>query len=296
MMLLVNHMLWFAFSVFLVGAAPAPAPASPLTSRLPAELFSHNNFQCRSAAHPNPVVLLHGLGATYYEDLNFLEAFLQLQGFCTFSITYGDYEDFPFVGGLQPISESAIQIASFIEQVRNETGAAKIDLVGHSEGAFQALYVPKKLGLSPIVNKIVAIAPPTHGTTFAGLYNIALLGGNVTTKLVSSVLDAVGCDACSDLITGGPAILALNDGTPIAQPGNSLTIIASRDDELVTPTTTSFVNEPNVSNIYVQDYCAFDPVGHIGEAYDLNVWNLVLNALESANGRKFLCVIGSPGR
>lgn len=27
----------------------------------------HNDFTCKSTSHPNPVVLLHGLGATYYE-------------------------------------------------------------------------------------------------------------------------------------------------------------------------------------------------------------------------------------
>jgi pimeloyl-ACP methyl ester carboxylesterase len=291
-MFAVIHILWFTCSVFVASAAPA----SSIISLDPDGLIAHNNFDCRSAAHPNPVVLLHGLGATFYEDLNYLQGFLQAQDFCTFSVTYGDYKDFPLVGGLKPISESSIEIASFIKDVQNKTAASKIDLVGHSEGAFQALYVPKIMRLYPIIDKVVAIAPPTHGTTFAGLYEIAILGGNLTRDVVSTVLDTVGCGACSDLVTGAPAVLALNDGHPIAQPGNTLTIITSRADELVTPTSTCFVNEPNVSNIYVQDFCPFDPVGHIGEAYDLNVWNMVLNALESAYGRKFPCVIGSPGR
>ena len=284
-MLAFLQILWLAQSALLASAAPHPARGAV-----------HNNFDCRSTAHPNPVVLLHGLGATYYEDLSVLEAFLQLQGFCTFSITYGEYDNFPLVGGLEPIAVSAVQITSFIQEVQSKTGAAKIDLVGHSEGAFQSLYVPKIEGLSPIIDNIVAIAPPTHGTSFAGLWELAILGGGLVTSVVTGVLDAVGCDACTDLVTGGAAILALNDGHPIAQPGNTLTIIASRDDELITPTTSSFVDEPNVNNIYVQDYCPLDPVGHIGEAYDLNVWNLVLNALESETGRTFLCVIGSPGR
>jgi hypothetical protein len=29
----------------------------------------YNDFDCRSEANPNPVVLLHGLGATYYEGI-----------------------------------------------------------------------------------------------------------------------------------------------------------------------------------------------------------------------------------
>jgi hypothetical protein len=197
-----------------------------------------------------------------------------------------------------PINESALEIGTFIHDVSTRTGAAKVDLVGHSEGGFQVLYVPKfEPGIADIVDKQIAIAPPTHGTSFAGLYNLASLFGNSSEEIVAEALDAVGCPACADLVTDGAAVRRLvGDGRPIVQLGNSLTVIASRADELVTPTSTSFVNETGVANIYIQDYCPFDPVGHIGEAYDLNVWNLVRNALNNTPDREFLCAIGSPGR
>lgn len=113
---------------------------------------------------------------------------------------------------------------------------------------------------------------------------------------VKDVLGTFGCKACADLVTGGAAVQRLNDGSPIVQPGTVVTIITSKLDELVTPTETSFVHEPGVNNIYVQDYCPFDPVGHIGEAYDMDVWNLVLNSLEKKLGRDISCVVASPGR
>jgi pimeloyl-ACP methyl ester carboxylesterase len=271
---------------FLVDATP------------PVELraVTHNDYSCRSAAHPNPVVLLHGLGATYYEDLNVLEAHLKDQGFCTFSLTYGGYPGFPFVGGLKAIKDSAQEIASFVRGVHDKTGAEKVDMIGHSEGAFQTLYVPKFGGVAPIVGKLVAVAPPTNGTTAGGLYNLAYVLGNISRGLASVVLHAVGCAACDDLGPDGAAVVKLNDGAPIVQPGNTLTVIASRHDELITPTTTSFVHEDGVANIYVQDVCPQDPVGHIGLAYDMNMWNLVINALQSTPDRKFVCSMGSPGR
>ncbi|MBS2538589.1 alpha/beta fold hydrolase [Catenulispora sp. NF23] len=252
-----------------------------------------NDPSCKpTAAHPYPVVLLHGLGATYYEDLNFLQADLAAKGYCTFSATYGAYPGFPLVGGLRPINDSAPEIAAFIHQVLTETGATKVDLVGHSEGAFQALYVTKTQNLAGGIDKVVALAPPTHGTTFAGLYSIAqALGIQPQTQ---AVLDAFGCGACSDLVTGGTAVTTLDSG-PIAQPGVHYTVITSRTDELVTPTGTSFVGEPGVTNEYVQDTCPFDPVGHIGEAYDTNVWHLIENALDPQHATGFLCVLGSPG-
>lgn len=258
---------------------------------------STNDFSCRSETHPNPVVFLHGLGATYYEDLNFLQGWLQKEGYCTFAETYGEYAIFPFVGGLKPIEESAGEIASYIREVKEKTNADKVDIVGHSEGAMQSLYVPKfEDGISEIVERIVAIAPPTHGTSFGGLYNLAYILGDASRELIGGILDIVGCGACNDLGNGGDAVARLNDGDPIVQPANKVTIITSKFDELVTPPETSFVREEGVNNFYVQDFCPNDPVGHIGEAYDLNVWNMVKNALDEQPNREFECVIGAPGK
>jgi pimeloyl-ACP methyl ester carboxylesterase len=263
----------------IVSAALFPDPA--------------NDFSC-SSPH-NPVVTLHGLGATYYEDINYLGDWLKTEGFCVYRATYGAYPDFPLVGGFLAINESAVEIADFIRNVTASTGASKVDLVGHSEGAFQSLYVPKfEEGIAGLVQRIVAIAPPTHGTNFANLITLAQDLG--IDGLVQDVLDVFGCDACNDLTAGGAAIEQLNDGTPIAQPGNDVTVIISRDDELVTPVTTAVVDETGVRNEYVQDYCPLDPVGHIGEAYDLNVWNLVKNALTDVTAKNFGCVLGSPGK
>jgi pimeloyl-ACP methyl ester carboxylesterase len=255
----------------------------------------NNDFSCKpTAAHPNAVVLLHGLGATSYEDINLLQDHLAGEGYCTFSLTYGAYPGETYVGGLEPIATSAPQIAAFIEQVYAATGA-KVDIVGHSEGAFQSLYVTKTQGISADIARVAAIAPPTHGTTFGGLYDLAYVFGQSERTAVGQLLDTFGCPACNDLGVGGSAVATLDDG-PIAQPGVAYTVIASRYDELVTPTSTAFVNEAGVTNEYVQDSCPFDPVGHLGEAYDTNVWHLVDNALDPANATPItLCSFGSPG-
>jgi hypothetical protein len=252
-----------------------------------------NDDACRpSAAHPNPVVFLHGLGANKDEDLNFLQADVAAQGYCTYSRTYGTGIYGPFVGGVADIGRSAAQIKAFIQGVLAQTGAAKADLVGHSEGGFQTLYVTKTQGISERIDKVVAIAPPTHGTTFAGLYRLGMALG--ADELAGRVLTAFGCVACTQLVTDGSAVRTLNDG-PIAQAGVTYTIIQSRYDELVTPPETAFVREPGVTNTYVQDLCPLDPVGHIGEAYDTNVWHMVKNALDPANAAPFVCSVGSPG-
>ncbi|WP_020664739.1 esterase/lipase family protein [Amycolatopsis benzoatilytica] len=276
-----------AAAALLTAALAAPASAAPSGGV--------NDSSCRpSTAHPRPVVFLHGLGATSYEDLNFLQDHVAAQGYCTFSRTYGAYPQFPVVGGLRPIADSATEIKQFVTEVLDETGAAQVDLVGHSEGGFQSLYVTKTQGIADRIGSVVAIAPPTHGTTFAGLTKLAYLLGGAERDAVGKALTAFGCPACDNLITDGSAVQTLTNG-PVAQPGVHYTVITSQFDELVTPTETAFVREPGVTNEYVQDTCPFDPVGHIGEAYDLNVWHLVTNALDPAHAAKFPCGAGSPG-
>ena len=278
----------------VICAAVLLSTASTLLAAAPARAAGGvNDAACRpSADHPDPVVFLHGLGANKDEDLNVLQADVAAQGYCTYSLTYGAGAYGPFVGGVGDIARSATQIKAFIEDVLAQTGAAKVDLVGHSEGGFQTLYVTKTQGISDRIGKVVAIAPPTHGTSFAGLYRLGMTLG--ADELAGQVLTTFGCVACAQLVTDGSAVRTLTSG-PIAQPGVTYTIIQSRYDELVTPTETSFVREPGVTNTYVQDVCPNDPVGHIGEAYDTNVWHLVENALDPAGAAPFACSVGSPG-
>ena len=278
-------------------AALGLAGALALTAAAPVQAATtggNNDWACRpGSVHPNPVVLLHGTFATYYEDLNFLQADLASRGYCTFSLTYGAYPQFPFVGGLKPVAESSLEIKNFAEKVRAATGAAQVDVVGHSEGGLQALYLAKMQGIQSEIGQVVAIAPPTHGANASGLLTLAytLLGKDTWDTIVRTI----GLPIFADELDGGAAIVALDDG-PVAQPGIGYTIITSRYDELVTPTETSFVREPGVANLYVQDFCPADPVGHIGEAYDLNVWHLVRNALDPANAAPIaVCAVGSPG-
>lgn len=196
------------------------------------------------------------------------------------------------VGGLTAIEDSSRQIAAFIDRVRKETGSAEVDLVGHSEGAFQALYVPKVLGYAHRIRRVVALAPPTHGTDVSRLVTLADRIGVRST--LDRLLTTVGCAACPQLLPGGSAVETLTAG-PIAQPGVRYTIIASRTDLDVTPHETSFVREPGVRNLFVQDVCPHDPVGHVGLAFDSGVADMIGNALDPRHASPVRCTIGPCG-
>ncbi|MGH9113068.1 MAG: esterase/lipase family protein [Acidimicrobiales bacterium] len=236
-------------------------------------------------------MLLHGLGAPSAGHWSFMAPYLSGQGYCVFYKTYGEVSPFIPFGGFKPIAESAEELGDFIDDVRSSTRAAEVDVVGHSEGGFLSLYIPKMLGYGNKIGTVVSMAPPTHGTSFAGLVGFA--DGLGIRPQVDVILQLFGCDACSDLITNGPAVQALTNG-PIAVAGVDYTILATRTDILVTPTETSFVDEPGVDNQYVQDTCPLDPVGHVGMAFDTGVATIISNALDPAHARPVACTIGLP--
>jgi triacylglycerol esterase/lipase EstA (alpha/beta hydrolase family) len=278
-------------AAFLASQAAAGASTGSTVSTSPTSGF--DNWNCRpSAAHPEPVVLLHGLGATGPANFATLGPYLASAGFCAYAPTYGESIPGIPVGGLAPIPQSATQIAAYINQVLAATGATKIDLVGHSEGGFQALYGPKFVpGEASEVDRVVALAPPTHGTTLDNLVTVAADFGIL--PLADTILTAVTCASCTELTTGSSLVTQLNTGA-VAQPGIDYTIIASTHDELVTPFGTEFVDEPGVVNETVQATCPLDPVGHVGLAFDPDVAELVLNALDPANPVPVTCSVGAP--
>lgn len=291
-----NTLRLIAYGSFLVQSFTSTCAAKPFdgSAQVLDQPFVHNNFSCRSSSHPNPVVVLHG-AVSKYDDKTGAESlakFLHQQGFCPFALTYGAYEALPSIGGLKPINESSQEIARFIRTIQQKTSAKKIDLVGHSEGAFQVLYVPKFTGVSDLLENLVAIAPPTRGAS-AQIFDLL---PRAVQKGIIKVLGNIGVPGMADILYDGPAVQRLNDGRPILQSGNKLTIIASRDDVFVTPTPKSFVHEDGVDNLYVQDYCPLDPVGHIGECTDITVLKLMENALSRRPQIDLPCTVGLPIR
>lgn len=245
------------------------------------------NVACTpTAAHPYPVVLVHGLQGNQYNGWANLGPTLANAGYCVYSLNYGGGSAGSY--GTAPLAQSAQQIATFIDSVRATTGAAKVDLLGHSEGGFEVEYVTKMIpGMAAKVNAVVALAPVTHGTTLWGASYLARALG--LTPLVGA-----GCPACADLLVGSGPVNALSNG-PIAQPGVAYTTIISRFDEAVTPYTSAAINEPGVTNILVQNSCPRDPVGHTGLAYDSDVTTMVENALDPANPAAVVCSTGPIG-
>lgn len=251
-----------------------------------------NDFDCQSAH--NPIIMLHGLSSQREVGLNTFSHHLKDEGYCVFSETYGAHKLVPWVGGLTDMRESAADIAAFIKEVKDSTGAEKVDIVGHSEGGVMALYVPMtQEGIAEIVDHNIALGPAVHGAQYFGFTDLFYFGGDITREIVSLALDTLGCKACDDMATDGDIYNDFKAAERISQDGNKPTIIVSTSDTLVAPET-SRVDEDGVRNVVIQDTCPDDKVGHAGLGWSKNVWNLVKNELNEDFERTFECEQGLP--
>jgi triacylglycerol esterase/lipase EstA (alpha/beta hydrolase family) len=250
-----------------------------------------NNASCQlTAAHPFPVILVHGTFEN--EDDNWQAASPELvnHGFCVFAFNYGGSTPTNDIQGTGEIAASAGQLSTFVNQVLAETGASKVDIVGHSQGGMMPRYYINFLGGASKVDKLVALAPSNFGTTLDGLVTLGQDLG--LTSAVNGALSG-SCEACVEQEQGSSFLASLN-ATPTV-PGVQYTVIESEDDEVVTPFTNAFLpTASNVTNITVQNQCSTDASDHLELAADPVAMADMLNALDPANPVTVPCLTIEP--
>jgi triacylglycerol esterase/lipase EstA (alpha/beta hydrolase family) len=281
-----NHFGYLgAASAGLAALASAPDP-----DRSPA---GADDFGCKpSAAHPYPVILVHGTFANAFDSWSGLAPVLKNAGYCVFALNYGESKPHALMKATAPVPDSAGQLAAYVDRVLAATGAPKVDLVGHSQGGgvMPEWYLRFKGGATK-VHQLVGINPSNHGTNASGL-----------APLLDAALDVAG-RAGSPLGLDSPAAKDQTTGSPVleklyakgdTEPGVTYTTIVTRTDLVVTPYTNQFLKAgpgATVHNILLQDRCPLDLTGHVGGVYDPNVNRLVLNALDPAHAEPVRCAV-----
>ena len=265
-------LLGVLIAAILVGgglALPAPASADGLPIPLPTSPEGDqpgvNDWGCKpSTAHPRPIVLVHGTFGDRRHLLEPLSAALIAEGFCVFSLDYGNR-------GTTDIPTSAQTLKTFTDKVLAATGARKVSMVGHSQGGMMPRYYIKFLGGAGKVDDLVGLVPSNHGTNDTG-------PGNPLTQTVFGIV----CPACLQQTAGSPFLTQLNAGDET--PGRvSYTQITTKYDEVVTPYLSAYLAEgKRTTNITLQDLCPYDLSEHVVIPTDPVAIQLVLNAL----GRK----------
>src|SRR5918998_3698884 len=142
----------------LASACPAPASAQSPYISPGISPPGANDWTCKpSAAHPYPVVLVHGTFGDMTVSWNLISPRLKRDGYCVFALDYGHR-------GTDPIEGSAAQVSDFVDRVLAATGARRVSLVGHSQGGMMPRYYLKFLGGAAKVDDLIGLAPSNHGT------------------------------------------------------------------------------------------------------------------------------------
>lgn len=209
------------------------------------------------AAGPDPVVIVNGTGgpAFYYEPL---KARLEASGHRTWIFQLTNL-------GLGDIAATSRDLARFVAGVRAQTGAAKVDLVGHSQGGLVARQYVKFDGGASTVDSLVMFGAPNHGTLVANLARLFTVG------------TCVGIVACEQMTIGSAFLADLNAGDDtIGSVG--YTSFYTAYDEVVVPYTTSALAD-GATNVKIQSQCPLRFLEHVAGIHDGTLFSGILDAL-----------------
>jgi triacylglycerol lipase len=214
-----------------------------------------------AAAAPNPVIVVAGTfgPAFFYEPL---AARLRADGYRVFVFQLTSL-------GTGDIAGTARDLRAFADGVRAQTGAAKLDLVAHSQGGLVARQYIRFDGGSSTVDKLANLAAPNYGTAVANIADFFGAG------------NCLGIVACQQMAVGSAFLATLNagDDTPGAVHYTDFYTVA---DELVRPVQNAALRSGGATNVLIQSQCPLRVVDHVGLALDGTTYDGIHDALRGA--------------
>ncbi|MXG88253.1 alpha/beta fold hydrolase [Nocardioides flavescens] len=251
------------------GAAHARTADLPPGAVAPSEL---------GPCDATPVVLVHGLDGVAARDWFTAAPLLANLGLpvVTFSWT-SDEPTLPCAG----------RLAALVDEVAERTGSDRVDLVGHSWGAVLARAVvrlPEHAATSPLVRRLVGLAPTYAGTTLHGLAGLA---DHPRTEGARAWLDAHR-PTWREQMAGSTVLDGLARPELDAHDAHvAYTSIVTRFDQVVTPYRASLTAEPRAEAVVVQDVCGSDLTDHVAITHDaVALWHVVRALAPGREGRR----------
>lgn len=248
-----------------------------------------NDWSCVPKTGDEPVILIPGTGEGAYATWSYYGPKLKAAGKCVYTFEYnpvtvhGDNKEklqwLQFAGDIR---QSAAALKAFTQRVLTATGSSKVDLVGHSQGGGPLpIYYLNKLGGAAYVDQLIGLVPSHRGTQPLAIDKIAdVLQLRYPLEVVSGFFNA---DAWMQQLAGSELMKELYGNGPITRPGVKYTVLSTKYDDVVMPNTNSFIHEPGVKNIEMQDICSKDYTDHFGFAYDPIAYQLAENELTGKN-------------
>lgn len=240
-----------------VAAPDRPAVSVDATAPAAGERVTSTAAEIAAAAAGNPVIVVGGLSgiASAYGPL---ASRLRVDGYRVWVYQLPNL-------GLGDIPTSARAFSSFVGQVRASTGAAKVDVVAHSEGGLVSRYFIKNLGGTSSIGRYVSLGTPQYGTYVANIVKFLGLGS------------CAGIVACQQMSIGSSFLAGLNDGDDT--PGTvRWTAVRTLQDELVRPVDNAKLAD-GATNVLIQSACPLRVVGHLGLVLDGTTYTVIRQAL-----------------
>jgi triacylglycerol lipase len=203
---------------------------------------------------PGPVLLVPGYGGNV-QSLEPLAEALRSSGRTAVIVD-------PVGDGTGDLRAQTEHLGEVADRVRDDAGAASVDVVGYSAGGVVARLWVREGDGGGVARRVLTVGSPHHGTSQAAL-GAEFAGGCPT--------------ACEQLIPDSDLLRRLNAGdeTPA---GPLWATIRSSTDQVVTPVDSAALS--GALNIVVQDICPGSTVAH----GDLPGHPVVLAALDSVLG------------
>lgn len=205
------------------------------------------------ATAPNPVLVIGGFDA----DQGILEKLREAladRGYAAYSMVLPSVPSLSGAPtGSVPIAESAGAVAQAVTVIREETGAARVDLAGHSMGGLAARHYVKFMGGAASVGTYVDFGTPNSGQSLG-------------------LLCALFWPGCGDIAPGSAFLRALNE-PPALPPGLPAYHLFSENEG------PERVPLPGAVNASVQDFCPGRHVIHRNEPRDGAFQELIVSAL-----------------
>ncbi|ORI19533.1 hypothetical protein BJD99_04495 [Rhodococcus sp. 1163] len=281
----------------VTSAQPQPPPPPIQTNWLQALGYSLTNPEVEpvgmnvpgcvpSPSHPRPLILVNGTFENSYTNWSYFAPQLAADGYCVFGFNYGGAQGSPIqqTGNMR---SSARELSDFVDKVRAETGSAKVDLVGHSQGGLLPLYYINVLDGADKVDTYVGVEPASNGVALYGILPIVqadpLLRGALGLILAASIDFTADSEFLRDTAAQG-----------LTRPQVRYASIISSNSILISVPEAHIPPAPNVTNIVLQDVCAQDYADHVTVVYDDITLDQVRRALDATAPATATCHLVLP--
>jgi pimeloyl-ACP methyl ester carboxylesterase len=216
-----------------------------------------NPGSCIVKDNQNPVILVHGTFANMMLAFSAIGPALANEGYCVYAMNYGAKSAGDLIHALAPMEISAQVLADKVQEIKLLTGAEKVDLIGHSQGGTLIHYYAKVLKGAPNIDKLIAIAPSIRGT-----------------DRVDADSAHNYCIACGQQHPQSAIIKKIHDG-PVRQESNRIFVLATKNDWIVRPVESQFIQEVGAENVLLQDKFPGKWATHSGILYDRDAIEII---------------------